>query len=240
MYFRPLPRLTLFFVPMFLFLVGLGVWQLERLQWKLGLIAEMNAHLHAAPISVDEIFKLAPNDAQYRRVALDGHFENDREAYVFTATDNGLTAYHVVTPFVLEDGRTLFVDRGIVPPELRDPQKRRAGLLTGAQHVIGVWRTPDRPGPFTPPPDLRNRVWYAHDVWGMAKALRIEIAAPVIVEADATPNPGGWPRGGQTVVSLPNDHLQYALTWFLMAGALLVIYFAYHRAQGRFGIRRQG
>jgi surfeit locus 1 family protein len=240
MYFRPLPRLTFFFAPMFVILVGLGVWQLERLQWKLGLIAEMNAHLNAAPISVDEILKLAPKDAQYRRVALDGHFENGREAYVFTATDNGLAAYHVVTPFALDDGRLLFIDRGIVPPELRDPQKRRAGLLTGAQHVVGVWRTPDRPGFFTPAADLKNHVWYSHDIWGMATALRIAPAAPVIVEADATPNPGGWPRGGQTVVSLPNDHLQYALTWFLLAGALLVIYFAYHRAQGRFGIRRQG
>ena len=240
MYFRPLPRFTAFFIPMFVILLGLGVWQLERLQWKLGLIAEMNAHLGAAPIAIDEILKLAPEEAQYRRVALDGHFENDHETYVYTATDNGLAAYHVVTPFALDDGRVLFVDRGIVPPELRDPQKRRAGLLTGEQHVVGVWRTPDRPGAFTPAADFKNRVWYSHDVWAMAKALQLKPAAAVIVEADATPNPGGWPRGGQTVVSLPNDHLQYALTWFLLAGALLVIYFAYHRAQGRFGIRRQG
>jgi surfeit locus 1 family protein len=55
----------------------------------------------------------------------------------------------------------------------------------------------------------------------------------VIVEVDATPNPGGWPKGGQTIVTLPNDHLQYAITWFLLAAALVVIYFAYHRARGR-------
>jgi surfeit locus 1 family protein len=238
MYFRPLPRFTVLFLPLFLILVALGVWQLQRLHWKLGLIAEMNAHLHAAPLSVDAILKLAPQDAQYRRVALDGHFENDREAYVFTAAGNGLAAYHVVTPFVLDDGRILFVDRGIVPPELRGPMTRRAGLLTGEQHVVGVWRKPDPPGFFTPNPDLRARVWYSRDIAGMAKAIRVKPAAPVTVEADATPMPGGWPKGGQTVVDLPNDHLQYALTWFLMAGALLVIYFAYHRSQGRFGIRR--
>ena len=238
MYFRPLPRLTAFCIPLLAALIALGVWQLQRLHWKLGLIAEMNAHLHAAPITLDDILKLPQQDAQYRRVALDGRFENDRESYVFSATDNGLSAYRVVTPFVLDDGRTLFVDRGIVPPNLREPMTRRPGLLTGEQHVVGVWRTPDAPGFFTPPPDLKNRIWYSHNVIDMARTLAIKPAAPVIVEADATPVPGGWPKGGQTVVSLPNDHLQYAMTWFLMAAALVVIYLAYHRARGRLGFRR--
>lgn len=238
MYFRPFPIFTAFAVPLLAALIALGVWQLQRLHWKLGLIAEMNAHLHAAPLSLDAILKLPQQDAQYRRVALDGHFENDHEAYAFTATDSGLSAYHVVTPFQLDDGRVLLVDRGIVPPELREPTMRRAGLLTGEQHVVGVWRAPDRPGFFTPAPDLKNRVWYSRDIAGMAKALGITPAAPAIVEADATPAPGGWPKGGQTVVSLPNDHLQYALTWFLMAAALVFLYFAYHRSQGRLGFRR--
>lgn len=237
MYFRPLPRLTAFCVPLLAALIALGVWQLERLHWKLGLIAEMNGHLHAAPISLDDILKLPQQDAQYRRVALYGHFENGRESYVFTATDNGLSAYHVVTPFVLDDGRVVFVDRGIVPPELRNPQTRAAGLLEGEQHVVGVWRTPDAPGVFTPAPDLKDRIWYSRNVAVMAKALGVKPTAPVLVEADAMPVPGGWPKGGQTVVSLPNDHLQYALTWFLLAAGLLVIYFAYHRAQGRLGFK---
>src|SRR5271154_146032 len=216
MYFRPLPRFTAFCIPLFAALVALGVWQLQRLHWKLGLIAEMNEHLHLSPLSLDDILKLVPQDAQYRRVALSGRFENNYEAYVYAAVDNGLPAYRVVTPFVLDDGRALFVDRGIVPPALKDPVTRRMGLLEGEQHVVGVWRTPDAPGFFTPPPDLAHRVWYARDIAGMAKALHLMPAAPVIVEADATPVPGGWPRGGQTVVALPNDHLQYALTWFLM------------------------
>jgi len=238
MYFRPLPSLTVFCVPLLAALIALGVWQLQRLHWKLGLIAEMNAHLQAPPMSLDDILKLPQQDAQYRRVALDGRFENDRESYFFTATDEGYSAYHVVTPFELHDGRVLFVDRGLVPPALRNPQTRPASLLEGEQHVVGVWRVPDAPGFFTPAPDLKNRVWYSHNIAGIAKALAITPVAPVIVEADATPVPGGWPRGGQTVVSLPNDHLQYALTWFLMATALVVIYFAYHRAQGRLGFRR--
>jgi surfeit locus 1 family protein len=237
-YFRPLPRLTLFCIPLFLALVALGVWQLQRLHWKLGLIDAMNGHLHAAPLSLDEILKLTAQDAQYRRVALEGRFRNDEEAYVYTAGESGLPFYHVIVPMVLEDGRVVLIDRGIVPPAFQNPATRRNGLLKGEQRVVGVWRKPDAPGLFTPTPDLFHRVWFSRDVAGIAKAFRLKLAAPVIVESDATPVPGGWPKGGQTTVSLPNDHLQYALTWFLMAGALLVVYFAYHRARGRFGVRR--
>ena len=238
MYFRPLPTFTVFAVPLLAALIALGVWQLQRLHWKLGLIAAINGHLHDAPLSLDAVLKLPQQDAQYRRVALDGHFENDRESYIFAATDDGYPSYHVVTPFETGDGRIVLVDRGIVPPSLREPMTRRAGLLTGVQHVVGIWRTPDPRGFFTPAPDLKNRVWYSRDIARMANALGIKPIAPVIVEADAIPVPGGWPKGGQTVVSLPNDHLQYALTWFLMALALVVVYLAYHRSQGRLGFRR--
>jgi surfeit locus 1 family protein len=125
------------------------------------------------------------------------------------------------------------IDRGLVPPALRDPATRVPSLLKGEQRVMGVLRTPDSPGPFTPAPDLARKVWYARDLKGIALALHIRLAAPIVVEADAAPNPGGWPLGGQTVVSLPNDHLQYAITWFLLAAALVIVYFAYHRARGR-------
>jgi surfeit locus 1 family protein len=59
----------------------------------------------------------------------------------------------------------------------------------------------------------------------------------MFLEADATPNPGGWPKGGVTIVDLPNDHLQYAITWFGLALALFVVYLAYHHSKGRLGLR---
>jgi surfeit locus 1 family protein len=240
MYFRPLPIFTALCLPMFLALVALGVWQLDRLQWKLGLIAEMNAHLHAPPASLDAMLRLAPTDVQYRRIALAGRYENAREVYVYTTGENGAAVDHVITPFVLDDGRMLLVDRGEIPLDLKNPATRPDSLLRGEQRVIGVWRRPDAPGLFTPAPDLRGRVWYARDIAGMAKALSLRLAAPVVIEADATPVPGGWPRGGQTVVALPNDHLQYAFTWFLLAAGLVVVYFAYHRSRGRLGFGSQG
>jgi surfeit locus 1 family protein len=236
LFFRPLPLLTLFFVPALALCVGLGVWQIERLHWKVGLIAEMSAHMKAAPITVDDAIALG-KDAEYRRVALDGHFDNAKESYVFTTINDGDAAYHVVAPFVLDDGRVLLVDRGYVTPELRPVSKREAGEISGETHIEGIWRTPDPPGIFTPAPDLAQRVWYSRDLKSIAKAGAITPAAAVIVEADAAPNPGGWPKGGQTRVNLPNDHMQYAITWFGLALGLFAIYLAYHQAQGRLGFR---
>ena len=72
----------------------------------------------------------------------------------------------------------------------------------------------------------------------MARQDGVALLAPVVLEADAAPNPGGWPKGGQTVVTFRNEHLQYAITWFALAAGLLLVYFAYHRSLGRLGFRK--
>jgi surfeit locus 1 family protein len=234
--FRPLFGFTLFMLPLFAALIGLGTWQLERLQWKLRLIADMNRNMHAAPISIDQALGTGISAGQYRRVFLSGRYANADEAYVFTTGPRGVPVYHVLTPIRLDDGRVFMIDRGLVPPALRDPSTRQAGQLQGEQRVVGILRTPDRPGPFTPVPDATLRIWYARDLAAIARSDHIKLAVPVIIEADDTRNPGGWPRGGQTAVNLPNDHLQYAITWFLLAAALAAVYFAYHRSRGRLTI----
>jgi surfeit locus 1 family protein len=232
-YFRPLWKFTALMLPLFMGCVALGVWQLERLQWKLALVAQVNHNFAAPPISADRALAIGTQGAQYHRVTLTGHFDNSKEAYIFATDASGAPAYHIITPFTLRDGRTLLVDRGIVPEGLRDPRTRTAGELDGQQHVTGVWRTPDAPGLFKPAPTLAERIWYARDVTGIAKADRIKLAAPVIVEADATPNPGGWPKGGQTVVTFRNEHLQYAITWFAFAAVILGGWIAFHISRGR-------
>lgn len=231
--FRPLWSFTAVMALLFAGMTALGAWQLERLQWKLGLIAEVQRNLAAPPLPLDRVLALPPAAAQYRRVALTGRFDNAREAYVFTTGPSGAPSYHVLTPFVLEGGLALLVDRGYVPERLRDPKTRAAGEIAGERRIVGIWRTPDAPGLFTPAPDIAHRIWYSRDLLSIAKTDGIRLAAPVIVEADAAPNPGGWPKGGQTVVAFRNEHLQYAITWFAMAAIVLGGWLAYHVSRGR-------
>jgi surfeit locus 1 family protein len=240
MQFRPLLGATIATAILFAFLMWLGVWQLERLQWKLGLIEQVDRNLTATPISLDKALALGA-DAQYRRVTLKGRFDNGEEAYVYGIGVEGAPVYHVVVPFKTDDGRTLLIDRGIVPRDLRNPVLRQGGIDNRETKVTGVWRLGDAPGTFTPAPDLRQRIWYVRDVAAIAKADGVSLAASALIEADATPNPGGWPKGGQTVVTFRNEHLQYAITWFLMAAGLIGVYVAYHVSSGRltFGKRRQ-
>jgi surfeit locus 1 family protein len=229
--FRPYPGLTIAAAISIAILIGLGVWQLQRLKWKLALIAEMTSHMTAAPIAPDQALKLSADAVQYRRVALTGRFENAKEAYVFTTGPDGGPVYHVLSPFLTDGGRVFMVDRGFVPQEKRDPATRKA--VTGETRLMGIWRVPDPPGWFTPAPDLAHRIWYARDLGGIAAADHLQLAAPVVIEADAAPNPGGWPKGGQTVVDLPNNHLSYAVTWFGLAAGLFGVYLAYHMSKGR-------
>jgi surfeit locus 1 family protein len=236
LYFRPLWKFTAFLLPLFVGCIALGTWQLERLQWKRALIAQVNRNLHAPVISVEQALAIGTQAAQYRRVRLVGHFDNSKEAYIFT-TANDAPAYHVITPMTLDDERTLLVDRGVVPERLRDPRARSAGQIGAEAHVAGIWRIPDTQGLFTPVPNLSKRIWYARDVQGIAKANGLSLAAPVIVEADATPNPGGWPKGGETIVTFRNDHLQYAITWFALAAVVLGGWLAFHKSHGALRLR---
>jgi len=233
--FRPYPGLTIACVLMFALLCGLGTWQVERLHWKLALIAQVDANMKAAPLPLDTVRALPRDQAQYRRVTVHGVFDHGHENYVFT-TDDGTPDYHVLTPLRTGQG-WLMVDRGAVPKDRLAPASRAAGNPTTPVTVTGVWRAPDPPGFFTPQPDRAHHVWYARDLAGMARADGITLLAPDLIEADATPNPGGLPVGGKTVVSFRNQHLSYAVTWFGLALGLLGIWLAYHISRGRIAFK---
>lgn len=236
-YFRPMLKPTLWCLPGFALLLTLGAWQIERLHWKEALIAQVSRNMADRPVTLPQILLLPPKQAQYRRVSVSGRFDHAKESYSYSIDAEGKPGFHVLTPLILAGGRALIVDRGAVPTELRNSSARALGQVASEQNVVGVWRLLNPPNAFTPRPDLRKRLWFARDVNALAKLDGLVLAAPAIVEADATPNPGGWPRGGQTVVNFPNNHLQYALTWFGLAAGLLAVYFAYHRSLGRLGFR---
>jgi surfeit locus 1 family protein len=230
--FRPQPGSTLLFLPLFALLVGLGIWQIERLQWKLNLIAQIRRNIHAPAISFDQALTLGIERAQYRLIAVTGTLDNSKENYFYTTGPDGRPGYHILTPLTFLSGGAVMIDRGYVPPPLRDPAARPGSEPSGVVRVTGILRTPDKPGFFNPSANLRDRVWFARDIQAMANFDRVRLVAPVVLEAVAIPGEK-WPRGGQTRIDLPNDHLQYALTWFLLAAALAAVYIAWHRARGR-------
>ena len=225
---------TLFTVSGVLILLALGIWQVQRLHWKEGLIAQRDAGVAAAPISPPQTLTEARGDA-FRHVVAEGTYENDEELFLAASSDSGESGYQVVTPLKMTDGRTMFVNRGFIPLELKDRTKRAAGELSGVQRVVGLLRVPpaEKPSFFLPNnrPDLN--LWFWVDLPSMARQDGISDPVPFYVDADTTPNPGGWPKGGITRLELPNNHLQYAITWFSLAIALVVIYVFYLR-----GLRR--
>lgn len=229
--FRPYPGLSIASAIAFIILCALGMWQLERLHWKTALIETVGRNMAAAPVTLDAA--LASSDMEYRPVTLTGRFDHAKEAYLFSSSAGGEALYHVLTPFTAADGRVLLVDRGMVPDSRRAPATRAEGNPPGAVTITGVWRVPEPPGMFTPAPDLAHRIWYSRDVRAIAAASGVDLAAPVLIEAGPAPNPGGWPRGGQTVVMFRNQHLGYAVTWFGFAACLIGVWLAYHISKGR-------
>lgn len=223
---------TLFVAPGLALLIGLGLWQIARLHQKEALIASVQAGLNSAPEPLNQLLAGDVASAEWHHVRISGRFLHDKEQYLFAQGPMGATGVQVVTPFVQPDGKIVLVDRGFVPDGLRDPARRAGGQVAGPVSLTGVVRLADKPGAFTPAADLKTRLWFVRDIPAMAKVAGVS-AVPVLIDADATPNPGGWPLGGQTRIDIPNDHLQYAVTWFALALALLGVYFVYHHSRGR-------
>jgi surfeit locus 1 family protein len=228
--FRPRLVPTLFTVPGVLILLALGIWQVQRLHWKEGLIAQRDAAIAAAPITPPQTLAEARID-DFHPIVAEGTFANDKELFLAASSDSGEGGYQIVTPLKMTDGRTIFVNRGFIPLYLKDKAKREAGELSGDVRVTGLLRVPpaEKPSFFLPDnrPDLN--LWFWVDLPAMARLDGTADPAPFYIDADKTPNLGGWPKGGVTRLELPNDHLQYAITWFSLAVALIVIYVLYHR-----------
>jgi surfeit locus 1 family protein len=226
------PRLvpTLFTVPALVILLGLGTWQVQRLHWKEGLIAQRDAMVLAPPIAPPQTLAEAEQN-QFRHVADEGVLLNDQEIFLAAASEGGGSGYQVLTPLREPGGRIIFVNRGFIPLDLKNPVTRVSGEPGGPVHIVGLLRVPpaEKPTFFLPNnrPDLD--LWFWVDLPAMANAADVPDAAPFYIDADTTPNPGGWPKGGVTRLELPNDHLQYAITWYSLAVALIVIYVLYHR-----------
>ncbi len=218
-------------LPALLILLGLGTWQMQRLAWKEDLIAKITARIHQPPVPLGEVEKQAPSDAEYARVKVGGTFHHEAEQLLWAPDPRQGPGYHVYTPLRLGDGRTILVNRGYVTEALKAPSARATGQVVGEVDVVGLLREPPEPSIFNPDHDTRTGVWFWRDFEGMAEAAlgsEADKAVRFFLDAEAEPaNPGGWPQGGTTRLTLPNRHLEYALTWYGLAATLIAVLIAF-------------
>ena len=217
---------TVMTIPAVLIMLGLGVWQLQRLQWKSDLTARIAERTVQEPVAFDRLTS-DPAQDEYRRVRLRGSFVHDKELYLAARSRNNNVGFQVVTPLVLTNGMAVLVNRGWVPSERKEPEKRPEGQIKGDTDVTALVRLSQKQGMMQPDNDAAKNVWFYIDVPEMKKAAGVATEIDYWFEADATPNPGGFPIGGQTRIQMPNDHLQYAVTWFVFAVTLTVIFLIY-------------
>jgi len=199
---------------------ALGVWQLERRAWKLDLIERVEARIHAPPVAPpgrDEWAQLDAQNIEYRRVRVSGVLLHPRETLVDALTELGPGSW-VITPLRTPRG-IILINRGFVPPEWNARSAPNAEQATGEGEVTitGLLRVPEPGGRFLRPNRPGEERWFSRDVTAIAHVRGLADVAPFFIDADATANPGGYPRGGLTVVQFRNVHLIYALTWFALA-----------------------
>lgn len=222
-------------------LIGLGLWQLDRRSWKHELSATLAERLAGPPEPLPPRAgwdKLDREQQEYRRVTFPAEFEHDREALVYAAAsafrpDVSGPGYWVFTPARLPGGSVVVVNRGFVPEGKQDPQTRAEGQVTGVIDLIGVMRWPEPRGSFTPADAPDRNLWFLRDHAAIAEQKGWGPVAPFYVEQEAPPAPGGLPKAGRLQVNLRDNHLQYAITWFSLAGALVLVFAIWMRARRR-------
>lgn len=213
----------------FVGLMALGTWQIERRTWKLALIERVEQQLQAAPI--DPPTTIDPKRDEYRRVRLTGTFLDDRETLVQASTELG-GGFWVMTPLRLADGRQVLVNRGFVPPERRDRAMRGERVPApgegGTVTLVGLLRLSEPGGGFMRRNDPAANRWHSRDVAAIAQSRGLGDALPYFVDAEATAAERAqpqlmadadriWPAAGLTVIRFNNHHLVYALTWYGLA-----------------------
>jgi len=226
---------TLLALPMLVVLIGLGVWQLQRLAVKQEIIAFRETAFSAAAVELPARAGASPMALAWRRVHVTGRFDHANEFHLWSLRD-GQPGYEVLTPLTRTDnapGQVLLVDRGWVPVNRKDIATRAESAVAGEVKVQGFVRVDlDARGPVTPVNSPATNTWYSVDYAAMGRHAGLYLRELVVV-ADATPTPGGLPIGRAELPPIPNRHLEYALTWFSLAGALAVIYVLAVRRQLR-------
>ncbi|HSP23640.1 MAG TPA: SURF1 family protein [Saliniramus sp.] len=216
-------------------LIALGTWQVQRMEWKEGLTQQIEARAYGEPGEIlpeAEWGNFSKDEQEYRRVRVSGSFDHAREVQV-----NGLLAtqtrghpiqgFYVMTPLVLDTGAQVLVNRGFVPTPFREPETRTDALPDGEIEIVGLVRASQEQASFVPDNIPAREQWLTRDVTQIAAVRGLDRAAPFYIDAEFDAQAPEWPRGGGTILDLPNNHLQYAVTWYGLALVLVAVFLLY-------------
>ncbi len=241
MRFKVNPILTLFALIGISILIGLGTWQLQRLAWKEDLIAKIETRTQMPPQSFRVVMTEAKDilGREYMPVHITGRFMHEKESHVFGTLD-GKAGWYIFTPLEsAEADYIVYINRGFVPEGLKEPSTRQAAQVEGQVKVTGLLRTKAKVPFFAnmvqPPNNIEKNQWYIRDPQLFAEAANLTVLPLLMIDAETTmvlsDDPqtalGAGPQGGTTQLKFSNRHMEYALTWFGLAAALLGVYLAF-------------
>jgi len=218
---------------------GLGIWQTKRLYWKKSLIEELNRKKSAPPVELPDDLKDL-EALEYQKVRVKGRFDHSREQYIgprsfindgVEGESHGLignpdgVGWHVITPFQVDggekDGEYILINRGWVQDRIQSPTKRHNAQIEGVVEINGVVRLTEQRQQFAPKHRTFGDKWQYRDIPSISTKLGTQ---PIFLDADVHSTIPGGPIGGQTRVSLRNDHFTYLLTWYTLSATTLFMW----------------
>ena len=214
--------------PLFAFIVALSIllglsgWQIKRLNWKTDLISQRISSFESDPISFINLNQ--PEKNEFRKVFVDGQLLNEFEMYMPALSKRGNNGFHILVPLKTTSGKLIIYDTGWIPLKIKEKEKRLLNISKNPQTFEAVIRTSGRKGYFQPDNDTDTNTWFFVEPELMSEYLKMNFENQYYLEAVKN-GPNGFPLGNQTRIYLRNNHLQYALTWFMIACGLIGVFF---------------
>ena len=203
-------------------LLGLSTWQFKRLKWKSNLI-DIRISMFEGEVKPLKVVN-EPSKSEFQKILVKGKLLNEFEFYMPALSKKGNNGFHILVPLLTQDNKFIIFDTGWVPLLNKDRDRRINNIENKEKEFIAVIRLPGRKGYFQPENDPLKNFWFFVEPTLMEKQLKFSLEKNFYLEAVHN-GPNGFPLGNQTRIYLRNNHLQYALTWLMIALGLIGVYF---------------
>ena len=203
-------------------LLGLSTWQFKRLKWKSNLI-DIRVSMFEGEVKPLKVIS-EPSKSEFQKILVKGKLLNEFEFYMPALSKRGNNGFHILVPFQTQENKFIIFDTGWVPLLKKNRDKRINNIDNKEKEFIAVIRVPGRKGYFQPENDPLKNFWFFVEPTLMEKQLKFSLEKIFYLEAVHN-GPNGFPLGNQTRIYLRNNHLQYALTWLMIALSLIGVYF---------------